>query len=328
MAGWLAGLGGAAQGLNEVLVQRALEKRQQAEFEEKQREAQAREAQQKAELAQQKAEADALAQERAAQHQETVDLRNAQNIKEFEAAGRQNTLDREAREQRALDNAFREKPIPMMRVSRSGVPTDIGAAEPKTQFFQEPAPTPIHEESLVKVEHKDPVTGRTIIEYLPKADVRGKTFDKGTPGIVENRLASAKVVRDTGTDMIRQLSDPAYAQAVGPAMGRFNTLQDFIGNPPPEFAELAGQIESYALANMGVHGMRSVQGAEHIKKLLTARHTPQSLIAAIHGLNNFSEKFLADYGRGGDNPANNRPKAAGGETGPRLRYNPQTGRVE
>ncbi len=44
-------------------------------------------------------------------------------------------------------------------------------------------------------------------------------------------------------------------------------MREFIGNPPPELSELAASIESFALANMGVHGMRSVQGADEIKAL-------------------------------------------------------------
>lgn len=151
--------------------------------------------------------------------------------------------------------------------------------------------------AVVKVEHKDPATGKTVIEYLPKSEVRGQTFEKGTNATTTNRLDSAEAVNQTGNDMIAKLSDPAYAKQVGIAMGRYNSLRDFVGNPPPEFAELAGTIESYSLANMGVHGMRSAQGAEQIKKLLDQKHTPESLIATIRGLNQFSNHFMENAGR-------------------------------
>jgi hypothetical protein len=82
-----------------------------------------------------------------------------------------------------------------------------------------------------------------------------------------------------------------------------------IGNPPPEFSELAGEIESYALANMGVHGMRSVQGSKEISKLLDAKHTPESLIAAIKGLQGFSNNYLATVGRGKKQEAPAKPAA-------------------
>jgi len=158
-------------------------------------------------------------------------------------------------------------------------------------------------DKLVKVEHKDPTTGRTVIEWKPQSELRGQTFDKGPTGATETRLASAQAVNQTGEDIIKQLSDPAVAANLGPAMGRYTTLRDFIGNPPPELSELAGSIESYALANMGVHGMLSAQGAEQIKKLLDKKHTPESLASTIRGLNKFSQHFMENEGRGGAAPA-------------------------
>lgn len=152
-------------------------------------------------------------------------------------------------------------------------------------------------DKLTKVEYKDPATGKTVIEYLTDDQLRGQTFEKGAGMTVENRLASAEAVQQTGNDIIAKLSDPAYVKTLGPAMGRASSLRDFIGNPPPEYAELAGQIESYALASMGVHGMRSAQGAAQIKGMLDGRHTPQSLVAAIKGLNAFSAHFMQNEGR-------------------------------
>lgn len=153
-------------------------------------------------------------------------------------------------------------------------------------------------EHLKKVEHKDPATGRTVIEYLSDSELRGKSFQKGTGAAAEGRLASAEAVNQTGEDIIQQMSNPAVLQSLGPALGRYSKLSDFIGNPPPEYAELAGQIESYALASMGVHGMRSAQGAAQIKAMLDAHHTPESLAAAIRGLSKFSQHFMQNEGRG------------------------------
>lgn len=158
-------------------------------------------------------------------------------------------------------------------------------------------PAPAGNEKLTRVEHKDPDTGRTVIEYLPQSAIKGQKFEKGVLGATESRLASAEAVRQTGDDMITNLSTPDLRAKLGPAMGRFNTLKDFIGNPPPEFSELAGQIESYALANMGVHGMRSAQGSRMIAQLLDQHHTPESLIASIKGLNSFATHFMENEGR-------------------------------
>lgn len=125
----------------------------------------------------------------------------------------------------------------------------------------------------------------------------GNIVGPKTNATLENRLASAQAVTQTGNDIIASLTDPATAAKLGPAMGRYNSVRDFIGNPPPEFAELAGSIESYALANMGVHGMRSTEGAEKINKMLSEKGTPESLIAKIHGLNKFSAHLLENAGK-------------------------------
>jgi hypothetical protein len=141
--------------------------------------------------------------------------------------------------------------------------------------------------------------GNQVTRVVPKSEAIGKDYKAAPNASTANRLDSAKAVQQTGEDIIRQLSDPVFIAAVGPAMGRANKLADFIGSPPPEFSGLAGQIESYALANMGVHGMRSAQGAAQISKLLDQHHTPESLIAAIKGLNGFSQHFMENAGRGG-----------------------------
>lgn len=145
---------------------------------------------------------------------------------------------------------------------------------------------------LKRVEHRDQDTGETVIEYLTDAQLRGQKFTPKAGAVTENRVTSAKAVNQTGEDIIRKLSDPTYAATVGPIMGRSAKLGDLVGNPPPEFAELAGTIESYALANMGVHGMRSTQGAQVIKELLDQRHTPESLVSTIKGLNQFSTHLM------------------------------------
>lgn len=124
------------------------------------------------------------------------------------------------------------------------------------------------------------------------------------------RGASATAVLQTGDDIVSELQNPDFAAKIGPALGRVNSLREFIGNPPPEFSQLAGQIESYALASMGVHGMRSVQGSEKIKALLDTHHTPESLIGAIKGLNGFSEHFVQNQGGGTARQPSAKPSAA------------------
>lgn len=190
-----------------------------------------------------------------------------------------------------------EKPLPVPRapvqVGPQGIYMDPQDAIGKPGYH----PPKEGNEKLTRVEHKDPETGRTVIEYLPQSAIRGQKFEKGVLGATESRLASAEAVKQTGDDMIANLNTPEVRAKLGPLMGRYNTLKDFIGNPPPEFAELAGQIESYSLANMGVHGMRSAQGSRMIAALLDQHHTPESLIASIKGLNSFATHFMENEGR-------------------------------
>lgn len=168
-------------------------------------------------------------------------------------------------------------------------------------------------EKLIRVEHKDPETGRAVVSWLPQSAVAGQSFEKPTNATTENRLASAQAVIQTGDSIVAKLKDPNFASVVGPALGKFNSLRDFIGNPPPEFSELAGNIESYALANMGVHGMRNAQGAEKINAMLDKRHTPDSLAATIKGLNEFGANMMRNEGRKATGAA--APTAAGGAGG-------------
>jgi hypothetical protein len=181
---------------------------------------------------------------------------------------------------------------------------------------------------LVPVDTVDE-NGRPVRRYLTADEVRGQTFRKPPSAVTANRLDSAEAVTQTGNDLISKLKDPVFAAKVGPEMGRYNTLKDFIGSPPPEFTQLAGEIESYALANMGVHGMRSVQGSEKINELLNKRHTPESMIAAIQGLQTFSNHFMENQGRPvpGAAPASGGRGAGPGAGGPPSTSSPGTSGV-
>ncbi len=147
---------------------------------------------------------------------------------------------------------------------------------------------------LIQVQTVDE-NGNKVTRIVPKTS--GAEYKAPANAVTSNRADSAQAVIATGNDIVSKLSDPNYMATAGPALGRYNTLRDFIGNPPPEFADLAGNIESFALANMGVHGMRSNQGAEAIKQLLDQHHTPQSLIATVKGLTNFSNHFMEAAGQ-------------------------------
>jgi hypothetical protein len=136
-----------------------------------------------------------------------------------------------------------------------------------------------------------------------KGQLAGALADKGftgfaakEPAAMETRLASSKAVLQTGADMVKLIKE--NAGELGPLMGRYNSVADFVGNPPPKFKELAGLIESYSLANMGVHGMRSANASEAIKQTIgEGKQTPESMIATITGLNGFAGHLLQNEGR-------------------------------
>ncbi len=192
-----------------------------------------------------------------------------------------------------------DKPEEVYQTGPNGQLTHAGTVPKGSHIANAPTPP---QTPLVMVQTVDE-NGNPVTKIVPKT--AGASFAKPENATTANRVASAETVNKVGNDLIAKLSDPKYAATLGPTLGRFSSLQDFIGNPPPEYSELAGEIESYALANMGVHGMRSAQGAQQISKLLQGRHTPESLAATIRGLNTFSEDFAAAH----------KPKA-GGAGGP------------
>lgn len=214
---------------------------------------------------------------------------------------------------------------PVMRVNpRTGKLEQIGTAQKGAHFVTEPPPPAAKDAPRKRVEYVDPASGQTVVEYLTDAELKGRQFAPRQNATTENRITVAKTVDAIATNLISKLNDPTYQKVLGPALGRAGSVSNFIGNPPPEFSELAGEIQSYAAANMGLHGFRSASGAEKIKELLDQHHTPQSLIAAITGLNHFAQTYVANASPGGG-------PAAGVPTPPAAapkRYNPATGKVE
>lgn len=172
---------------------------------------------------------------------------------------------------------------------------------------KEKPPTPVVPSYTPPQPEIDPSTGRPTGRFfsydtknnrwvIPKGVGPVQTTKGGPNAVTANRLDSAKAVTQTGQDIINEVRK--NAAILGPLMSRYNSAADFFGAPPPEFARLAGLIESYSLANMGVHGMRSANGAEAIKQTIgLGRHTPESLISTVEGLNGFAQHFMENEGR-------------------------------
>lgn len=182
------------------------------------------------------------------------------------------------------------------------------------------------QEPLVRVRYFDPELGRTVEEFVPRSEAAGKTRLAPLSGAEQTRYDSAATLVDVGNDLIASLKDPAFVKNIGPVLGRFNTVREFIGNAPPEFAKLAGEIDSFSYANMGVHGMRNVTAANQVRELLDQRHTPESLAATIEGILKFSRSFTERMG-GGVEPGNANPSQP--PAGAKVRvFNPKTGKLE
>lgn len=152
------------------------------------------------------------------------------------------------------------------------------------------------EEALVKVEYKGP-NGETLFSYMPKSGLKGQTFEKGLGAVESNRAASAETVSRVGNDLLTRLSDPKVKDVIGPILGRYTNLREALGDPDPEFSQLAGEIESFSLANMGVHGMRSAEAAKRIATMMSAKHTPEALAGTIKGLIHFADEYMKTVGR-------------------------------
>lgn len=139
---------------------------------------------------------------------------------------------------------------------------------------------------------RNPETGQVEMAWVTPGEKPEFIGQAAPDATTSSRAHAANALIAQAADIDDLLKDPQVRASLGPAMGRVTNLRELIGNPPPELAGLAGEIESFALANMGVHGMRSVQGSKEISKLLDAKHTPESLRRALHGLLNYAEKYV------------------------------------
>ena len=179
------------------------------------------------------------------------------------------------------------------------------------------APQP-QKERLVQVRRFDPETGTNVVEFVSESEARDNGPYRAPVGSAEiSRKNTATALTKTGDDVLKSLQNPVLAEQLGIAMGRFNTLQDFVGNPPPEFAQLAGELKSFAAANMTVHGFRSSAGADKVFEMLNQQQTPEALSRKIKGLMQFTKYYLSEYGDSGDES----DKSDGAAT-PKLLFGP------
>lgn len=172
------------------------------------------------------------------------------------------------------------------RYTKSGTNDEV--LSPEGGHIEERKPP--HDAPTVVMQTVDE-NGNSVNKIVPK--VAGTSYAAQPKGTLANRLESARAVVQTGNDITKKLTDPKFMATVGPVMGRYSSLADFVGNPPPEYAELAGQINSLAMANQGVHGMRNAESARELaKEEMGMYHTPEAIAHYIIGLNSFAAHLL------------------------------------
>lgn len=99
---------------------------------------------------------------------------------------------------------------------------------------------------------------------------------------MRSRSQQANVIDETSQNLINHIQ--AAASKIGPVMGRVGSLERFLGNPPPEFAGIANELQTYIALQPAAHGMtgmRAVKAFERGNGGLI--QTPEALIAAIKG---------------------------------------------
>lgn len=102
------------------------------------------------------------------------------------------------------------------------------------------------------------------------------------PTVIEDRAQQAQTIAGTSADLINSIK--ANKSVIGPIMGRYGSLTDFVGNPPPEYARMASELVTYIALQPAAHGFRGLRAvAEFEKSIGTPIRTPEALIAAIEG---------------------------------------------
>jgi hypothetical protein len=154
-------------------------------------------------------------------------------------------------------------------------------------------------DDVVMVDKYDPKTGQTVRTPVLKSDLRamaktGQGFEKAPNTATANRMEAARSSIASGEQLLRELKDPKYAGAIGPIMGRYNSLAQAAGAGSPEAQYIVGALRSFAALQPQIHGFRSVQFTHDIEKLLTTKQTPETLAAGIQGI--LTASYIVSHG--------------------------------
>lgn len=106
--------------------------------------------------------------------------------------------------------------------------------------------------------------------------------ESGPTTMMRDRSQQANIIGETSKQLVQDIT--TMKDHIGPVMGRYGTLTDFIGNPPPEFARLASELTTYIALQPAAHGFKGLRAVQEFEKSIgTPIRTPEALINAIGG---------------------------------------------
>ncbi len=141
----------------------------------------------------------------------------------------------------------------------------------------------------------------------------------GPTGDMRNKGAIAERARQAGQRVLEDLKDPNIAAKIGPLIGRAGNLENALGIMPPELAETAQDLKSFAQFVGGQHPVRGLNALEAFEKAIGGiGQDPATLIAKINSQMKTSD-FVANQGVIKPNRANvpRKPQSQGGGAAPK-----------
>ena len=128
--------------------------------------------------------------------------------------------------------------------------------------------------------------GQNVIQYMTQEDaIKLGKFRAPEAAMTQNRKVAAENSIRMSKELFDYIDKPEVKKVMGPMAGRISSWESFIGNPPPEFAELKGMFMSWTELQPALHGMRSAEMAKEIEKQVGPQVSPEALKAFIRGFN-------------------------------------------
>jgi hypothetical protein len=133
-----------------------------------------------------------------------------------------------------------------------------------------------------------------------------QNFPPGTPGINPKLIgkvpaateAKAGLARNIGenTDEAVKIIQAQGDQLLGPAMGRFTTVEQMIGNNDPNISALGTRIHNIAMASVGIHGSRAVGNVrdQETNLLNHFKSGKDAALAALAANKDSAQSFIND----------------------------------